>query len=519
MMQQRAVRRLLVVIAAAMPLCGYFGWWWFVDLARSKPPTVSAEVTRITGPLRPDGFVDYVAALDAASREGVVSGSNAAVPLAALVGLESLDPELRAEFWRRLGAAPPADAPRLPSRELYRTTHLEKDPGDGSTFKAVDRALAGGPWRDADYPFLAAFLAQHREALDAACRAVERPQFYAPLLGNSVAVIRLPIQSACPELAEWLTIRGKQAIGAGDLSGARRDLRAALRLSLLLRQGSCAVDWAISTRVESTALQGILALLDQPDLPRVALARELFEDLAAAVPSRTLAERIDEGERYVCLDDLRLAMHGVHPDNPEREAPSGPSRIVSRIDADVAARIINEGYDALTAAIRLGDSSQTEQALADLFSRFEQEARPNLFALQPRFVWPGAHRHARSVALGNMLLALHGPVSSNVFRAEPKNDAHRELLRVSIALAEHRIETGKYPQRLDALVPTQLDTMPRDPFTDGLLIYRRTADGYRLESVGPNGVDDPPVDESALHSFGEDDLVVVIPRSAAPPSP
>jgi hypothetical protein len=53
------------------------------------------------------------------------------------------------------------------------------------------------------------------------------------------------------------------------------------------------------------------------------------------------------------------------------------------------------------------------------------------------------------------------------------------------ALAEH-----SFPDTLSDLVPKYLAEVPLDPFGTGPIIYRRTADGYLLYSVGSDGIDD-----------------------------
>jgi hypothetical protein len=48
--------------------------------------TISKETTYITEPLRPDGYPDYLAALDQRRSEGVTPENNAAVPLMRALG-------------------------------------------------------------------------------------------------------------------------------------------------------------------------------------------------------------------------------------------------------------------------------------------------------------------------------------------------------------------------------------------------------------------------------------------------
>jgi hypothetical protein len=65
-----------------------------------------------------------------------------------------------------------------------------------------------------------------------------------------------------------------------------------------------------------------------------------------------------------------------------------------------------------------------------------------------------------------------------------------ELSKVALALAGHRAEKGQFPDSLAVLAPAYMKEVPKDLFTDGPLVYRKTQKGYLLYSLGPNMKDD-----------------------------
>ncbi|MHB9107630.1 MAG: hypothetical protein ACYDCO_11300 [Armatimonadota bacterium] len=69
-------------------------------------------------------------------------------------------------------------------------------------------------------------------------------------------------------------------------------------------------------------------------------------------------------------------------------------------------------------------------------------------------------------------------------------EAQDALLMVALALKAYRADHGTYPQDLRALAPAYLQQVPLDPFGGQPLRYQRSANGYRLYSVGPDNVDD-----------------------------
>jgi len=68
--------------------------------------------------------------------------------------------------------------------------------------------------------------------------------------------------------------------------------------------------------------------------------------------------------------------------------------------------------------------------------------------------------------------------------------AWRRLLRTHVALRRFWLAQGRRPETLEELVPRFLAALPLDPFSGRNFLYRRLADGYRLYSVGENGIDD-----------------------------
>lgn len=71
-----------------------------------------------------------------------------------------------------------------------------------------------------------------------------------------------------------------------------------------------------------------------------------------------------------------------------------------------------------------------------------------------------------------------------------RSQAWRQLLRTHLALRRFWLAERKYPETLDELNPAFLPAAPLDPFSGRSLVYRPTPEGYRLYSVGQDGVDD-----------------------------
>lgn len=65
-------------------------------------------------------------------------------------------------------------------------------------------------------------------------------------------------------------------------------------------------------------------------------------------------------------------------------------------------------------------------------------------------------------------------------------DSRAVLTAIGLAINAYHSEHGTYPDTLDILTPRFLDTVPLDPFTGSIPIYRKQDSGFLLYSVGPN---------------------------------
>ncbi len=172
---------------------------------RSKPKIViSRETTYVTGPLREDGYVDYVAALNQHFSEGVTAENNAAIPLWQAVGPKGVDTRIRKRYFDLLGIA------ELPENGEYLYTFDEflplyrgwKQARGESVDDERKESEAGdelyrtwkGPWSGDELPVVAALLEHNRGPLDNLADGLRRARFYSPsvpLTADSGASISL----------------------------------------------------------------------------------------------------------------------------------------------------------------------------------------------------------------------------------------------------------------------------------------------------------------------------------------
>jgi hypothetical protein len=90
---------------------------------------------------------------------------------------------------------------------------------------------------------------------------------------------------------------------------------------------------------------------------------------------------------------------------------------------------------------------------------------------------------------GGILTRLLMPAFVKPLVAATTAEAHHGLRRLAVAVTAHRARTGKFPDRLDAVLSDRLVRVPTDPFDGKPLRLRREGADVLLYSIGPDLVD------------------------------
>jgi hypothetical protein len=90
--------------------------------------------------------------------------------------------------------------------------------------------------------------------------------------------------------------------------------------------------------------------------------------------------------------------------------------------------------------------------------------------------------------------------------------------QTALAIERFRMANQHLPQTLGELIPQYLKSAPLDPFTEAPLLYRITATGFRVYSVGENALDDGGLsrDEALSVQKQSDDILFTVERLKAP---
>lgn len=502
-------------LVGVLLLVGVVACWWFAFHAGGGKPlfTVGEETTRVTGPVNPDGYVDYVTALNERLGEGVTPENNAHVMIVEAIGPHPEGATMPGEFWEWLGIEePPEEGDYFVPLNRYLKEHVKVEAHEDRQ-KILDRMTeaAERPWKPADHPEFAQWLKLNEKPLAVIVEATTRPGYFMPLvpgraegeLGCLIGAL-LPSVQVCREVAWGFAARAMLRVEEGDLDRAWQDLLACHRLGRILSRGGTIIETLVGLAIDGVARKADLAYLSRADL-NAEQARKRLADLQGLAPFASLADKVDLTERFMALNSVMILDRGEEDILSWGSKP--PRRLRGKVNWDPALRNINRTFDRMAAACREKDQAARERLLIEITAEIEgnRPLKGSSRALGSLFTT----RRSRGERIGNELLALHLPALDRIIQAEERSEQEQRNLHLAFALAAYHHDTGHYPDSLDKLVPKYLESIPNDLFTDKPLRYRLTDKGYLLYSVGVNGVDDNGLKEEG--GVGADDLSVRMP--------
>jgi hypothetical protein len=161
--------------------------------------------------------------------------------------------------------------------------------------------------------------------------------------------------------------------------------------------------------------------------------------------------------------------------------------MIHRLVAIASRAIMLQEIRNLVDGLNLSQMRKLAEALADL----DRKAEPaSTFIEREKALMEAVYGPIQTL-WGRLVLRKMLRQSHDTFRARhDRSQAELRLLRTDIALRLFRSGRGKFPRKLDELIPNHLDSIPLDPFSGKPLVYEWRTNSYLLYSIGPDGKDD-----------------------------
>jgi len=269
---------------------------------------------------------------------------------------------------------------------------------------------------------------------------------------------------------DWVAYRTR--LGAVD--EALNDSLVPLRFGRHLMGKGLLIEQLVGIAIEGMGLRGMLDVLEKPGISAASLARVQTELMAAFDRDHNLLNL--EGEKVLWYDNIQRTF---------TDDGQGGGHVL-RHGLPFAA---GDWRGNLVGILRF-DYPDRRQTVAMVDAYFEQIQE--VLSTPPNKKQGGREPEGQiDWGTRNLFFSLLKPAHERlgflVWRARTGEVA----LVTTVAIHRYRAEKGSYPERLEELVSAGvLVSLPEDPFGQGPLTYRRTADGFVLYSWGQNLVDD-----------------------------
>ncbi len=323
------------------------------------------------------------------------------------------------------------------------------------------------------------------------------------------------MENVCREFAVAFSLRVMLRCGHGKFDDAWADILTLHRLGRLMSRGS-AFEMLTGYTLAAIAHRSEQAFLAAAKLT-AKQALKCQADLLALPPWASYAEKVDLYDRFAFLDAVQSVPRTgkneylVDPELEDRP----PERWTEVLDWERILRTGNGYYDRIVAALRKPTRAERRPAAA-IGGEIEAKLgalRDGQLPLWKKFFLladPAKKRAFVSDRVAALTVGLFWTTGDRWMDAGDRAEqlSHNGVL--AFALAAHFADHKAYPAKLADLAPKYVAKLPDDVFSGTALVYKPTAKGYLLYSVGPNGIDDGG--QSYNDEPKGDDLAVRVPR-------
>jgi hypothetical protein len=491
--------------------------------ARMPKITISRETTYITSPLRQDGYVDYLAALNDYCSQGITPENNAAVYYWQAVGPKEIHENVRQAYFQLLGIdMPPEDGCYFVSaREILPSIDLCAS-SESKTSKEVQEArdiydryfmTFQRPWGKDEFSEYADLLERNTQALETFIQGTRLTSLYSPLVaerGSSLNSRDFTLLMRSNDITDQLCMRMMFRLHFGDAEGAWQDILACHRWARLIGQGPFLLDWLTASSIKGEPWK-VAALAYYGKITKDQSQR-FQEDLFKLQPVQPIHNCWIKGERFYNLSSLldiaingykvpvlspELAKNDFNVEWHEEYAPLHEAieqmADDTRIDWNEALRYMNQWHDRIVKSYTKPTTLNCKEAIAELAAEFSEQyylAWDDIHDSNA-FLQTVSEKHftQQFVLLLMNAIGVNG-WSDSLLSIKNNRQVYSDLSFIALALAGYHYEHHCYPKMLRQLYPKYLDTIFMDVYGDEEYHYKLKDEGYLLYSIGPNGQDD-----------------------------
>ncbi len=298
-----------------------------------------------------------------------------------------------------------------------------------------------------------AFLVKHREALSLIYKASALP-----LWGMNIDISQAAYQWPLPSfvvyrsLAHLLYISACDKVSGGDTTGALQDLTLIENISGHIMSYPSLLSLMINVALDDVRVRGVEHVLAGNSKPLAGLI---------ALPVKAHASGLDMFRKTLVIDGLAMTQGLAF-------MLTSDDRLFAGILMETSMyRVFFASYDIENDRKKTEILAKPAGTYEELFNNLKQSQE----IMRER---------------GGLLTRIAGPSYDNYFSRIMSCEARRAFADTAFAVAAYKAAGGRYPEKLEELVPAYIDRIPLDPFTGKPLMMRPVQGGLELYSAGKN---------------------------------
>jgi len=413
----------------------------------APPLRISEETTRITGPLTPDGQIDFFRYLEETNYPPELAtddnGFRIFVRTFGDVVVSNSD-FYKEQKYRKLGLdinVPPTMV--LPEKEPH-TIIREYCTKQGIEITPEQMQQTNKPWTLEKLPMLADWVAAIDAPQDAAAEMIRKPVFFVPYWQDEASyhsgkpqnllALLLPEIQMFRTLARQYQARANYRIAAGNIDGAIDDTITLLHLGRKIRQDGPLVQLLVGIAIEGLALS--IPFAENPEHPptKEQLLR-LYEAINHLPPPMPL-EKAFEWERVMALESLQCTLKEKNfkwiTDIEDRKIFWAYSFNLG-VNPNIAFRRLNEGYDTLTGKRPREEYGQILHEVDEIYT----------IDRMPKYLLTSS---GRGRLLGDAFILLFMQGLDSAEKAVRRLECAYNMKRLTLALLLYKAEHGEFPK-------------------------------------------------------------------------
>lgn len=461
--------------------------------------TLDRSLTVFDGPLLPDGRIDYITAMNRRDAAAVAHHNNAFRALLLLIDPKALDePGLKQyqEMCKLLGVAEQelADSSKFVSWfDFAKKKGLAFD----DALEIEGQVVEGGLSHERIAVFKQ-WLNMQQPAIDAAIVACKLPAYWQPLVESSrhpgSGLIELvPLGGRMRAISRVLKYGVIVALSEGDLQSAANLTITLRRLASYCQQGPFIIDAMIGNIASNSASDAFSRCLKQDNVNSEVIDALSRQWLEVPAPIRYHELALADEMAYALNWYMAIATNHLSLDDDDWMLDLDDSvpleDVIDRIGIDA---------DALVRRVQMYSKAEAARLNAETYAGYQQLDRAHEKVWGPRkkdfrerylvekdevlrFRFPEGKISPAELAW--IVVDLFGVLESDfdfdidVGRAEFGTLARDVVAGTAAACSRFYIKHGRYPRRLNELVPAYLPKAPIDPIDGQPLRYRLNEDG------------------------------------------